>query len=48
MVDNRDWKALEAEYYIQTVNRVPIVLVKGEESTVWDEDGNKYLDFVGG
>jgi acetylornithine/N-succinyldiaminopimelate aminotransferase len=48
MVDNRDWKALEAEYYIQTVNRVPIVLVKGEESTVWDEDGNKFLDFVGG
>ena len=26
----------------------PITLIKGEGIEVWDEDGNKYLDFLGG
>ena len=28
--------------------RMPIVMDKGEGCWVWDLDGNKYLDFVGG
>jgi predicted acetylornithine/succinylornithine family transaminase len=28
--------------------RVPVVLVRGQGVRVWDEDGQEYLDFVGG
>jgi acetylornithine/N-succinyldiaminopimelate aminotransferase len=31
-----------------TYNRFPITLVKGKGSYVWDEQGNKYLDFTSG
>ncbi|MFL2640171.1 MAG: aspartate aminotransferase family protein [Dehalococcoidia bacterium] len=48
MVGNVDWQAIESKYYIQTVNRVPITIVRGKESTVWDDKGRSYLDFVGG
>ena len=33
---------------MQTVRRVPVTLVRGEGSTVWDDEGRSYLDFVGG
>ncbi len=36
------------KYMFQTYGRFPIVLVKGEGCTVWDEEGKAYLDFVGG
>lgn len=36
------------KYVMNTYNRLPIALVKGEGAWVWDADGNKYLDFVGG
>jgi len=32
----------------QTYGRFPISLIKGEGCRVWDEEGNEYLDFVGG
>ncbi len=48
MVGNIDWQSIEAKYYIQTVNRIPITIVRGKESTVWDDKGRSYLDFVGG
>jgi len=48
MVGNIDWQSLESKYYIQTVNRVPVTIVRGKESTVWDDKGRSYLDFVGG
>lgn len=35
-------------YLFSTYNRFPIVLVKGEGSRVWDQDGKEYLDFVAG
>jgi len=43
-----DWKATEAEYYMQVVRRVPIVLVRGEGTSVWDDEGKEYLDFTAG
>ena len=42
------WQELERKYIMNTVNRVPVTLVKGEGVRVWDEDGREYLDFVGG
>src|SRR5262245_42436806 len=32
----------------QNYRTQPIALVRGEGSTVWDADGKKYLDFIGG
>ncbi len=36
------------KYLMNTTQWMPMVLVKGEGSWVWDEEGRKYLDFVGG
>ncbi|MBE9483039.1 MAG: acetylornithine transaminase [Chloroflexi bacterium] len=43
-----NWQELEHKYYMSTVERVPVTLVKGMGARVWDEDGREYLDFVGG
>ncbi len=43
-----DWQELEREYFMRTIKRVPLTLVRGEGCRVWDEDGRAYLDFVGG
>lgn len=42
------WQDLEKKYYMTTGRRVPLTLVRGEGQRVWDEEGNEYLDFVGG
>ncbi len=42
------WQELEHKYFMQTVERLPVTLVKGRGARVWDEDGREYLDFVGG
>jgi acetylornithine/N-succinyldiaminopimelate aminotransferase len=31
-----------------TFKRLPVTIVKGKGARVWDEDGNEYLDFLGG
>lgn len=36
------------KYVMNTYNRFPLVLTKGEGVYVWDENGKKYLDFVAG
>jgi acetylornithine/N-succinyldiaminopimelate aminotransferase len=36
------------KYLMNTTQWMPMVLVKGEGAYVWDEEGKKYLDFVGG
>lgn len=36
------------EYFIPVYNRYPIVLEKGEDVYLFDEDGKKYLDFAAG
>jgi acetylornithine/N-succinyldiaminopimelate aminotransferase len=43
-----DWQELERKYYMQTIVRVPLTLVKGEGARVWDDKGREYLDFVCG
>ncbi len=42
------WQELANQYFMNTVVRVPVTLVRGEGARVWDEDGKEYLDFVGG
>lgn len=36
------------KYLMNNVGRLPLCLVRGEGPYVWDADGKKYLDFVGG
>jgi acetylornithine/N-succinyldiaminopimelate aminotransferase len=43
-----DWQALEKQYLMQTVKRVPVTLARGRGARVWDDEGKEYLDFVGG
>ena len=43
-----DWKEIESKYYMFCVRRQPIVLVRGEGTRVWDDQGKEYLDFVAG
>jgi predicted acetylornithine/succinylornithine family transaminase len=39
---------IERKYYMQTFNRLPVTLVRGEGIRTWDDKGKEYLDFVGG
>jgi acetylornithine/N-succinyldiaminopimelate aminotransferase len=43
-----NWQKLEKKYFMHTVERVPLTLVKGSGAYVWSESGHRYLDFVGG
>ncbi|MCL0092042.1 aminotransferase class III-fold pyridoxal phosphate-dependent enzyme [Dehalococcoidales bacterium] len=43
-----NWQELEKKYFMSTVERLPLTLVRGQGARVWDEDGREYLDFVGG
>jgi len=43
-----DIPARESAIHMYTGNRVPITLVRGEGTRVWDDDGNSYLDFIAG
>jgi len=47
-VNMSNWQELEHKYFMSTVERLPITLVRGQGARVWDEDGQEYLDFVGG
>lgn len=41
-------KELSDKYVMNTYNRLPIAIEKGEGVYLFDEQGNKYLDFVAG
>ncbi len=43
-----NWQELANKYFMNTFERVPVTLVRGEGARVWDENGREYLDFVGG
>ena len=43
-----DTKKLADDYIAGTYARFPIVLAKGAGSTVWDEEGHQYTDFIAG
>ncbi len=40
--------ALEKKYIFQTYSRYPVVITKGKGVKVFDNNGRKYLDFLGG
>ncbi len=42
------WQELEHKYFMNTVERLPLTIVRGQGARVWDEDDREYLDFVGG
>jgi acetylornithine/N-succinyldiaminopimelate aminotransferase len=42
------WQELESKYFMRTVKRCPVTLVRGKGLRVWDDNGREYLDFVGG
>ncbi|MEP7342506.1 MAG: acetylornithine/succinylornithine family transaminase [Acidobacteriota bacterium] len=39
---------LESQYLMQTYARAPVMLVRGKGSTVYDDAGKAYLDFIAG
>jgi acetylornithine/N-succinyldiaminopimelate aminotransferase len=43
-----NWQEIEQKYFLNTVKRLPVTLVRGEGARVWDDQGKEYLDFVGG
>lgn len=47
-MNNVDIKKTGEKYCMNVFNRLPIAMVRGEGSYVFDADGNKYLDFVAG
>jgi predicted acetylornithine/succinylornithine family transaminase len=40
--------AAEREFFMPTVRRWPLALVRGDGSRVWDIDGNEYIDLTSG
>lgn len=47
-MNNEEICILGKEKVMNTYQRLPFALIKGEGSYVWDADGNKYLDLVSG
>ena len=45
---NLSWQERAAKVYMDTTRRVPLTLVRGQGSRVWDDAGKQYLDFVAG
>jgi len=43
-----DWKDQESRYYMNLVRRQPVVIVRGEGTKVWDDEGKEYLDLTAG
>src|SRR3990170_2687291 len=47
-VVTESWMELEKKYLLPTSKRLPVTLVRGEGTRVWDTEGKEYLDFVAG
>lgn len=48
MMTGEQWKQIEADYYMQVVRRMPMVLERAQGTYVYDTEGNAYLDFTAG
>jgi len=48
MVGNAHIRELGEKYLMPTYARQPVAFVEGKGAYVWDADGKRYLDFVGG
>lgn len=46
-ISEQELVAMEKEHVVQTYKRLPVTLVRGEGTKVWDADGKEYLDFLG-
>jgi predicted acetylornithine/succinylornithine family transaminase len=44
----KDWQAIEKKVFMQVFKRIPVTLVRGKGTKVWDDEGREYLDFVAG
>ena len=42
------WSELESRVFFHVAKRSPVVVVRGEGSRVWDENGREYLDLIAG
>ena len=47
-IDVNQVKQVEATYVLQVYRRIPVVLVRGEGSRVYDADGKEYIDLLSG
>lgn len=47
-LSNKEIMELTAKHVMNTYNRFPVAIVKGEGRRVWDADGKEYLDFTSG
>ncbi len=47
-MNSKDVQKLYAEYVLPTYKQLPVCLVKGKGSRVWDIEGKEYLDFFPG
>src|SRR6056297_3504237 len=45
---NQFYHDLDQKHYLQTFKRYPITLERGQGAMVWDVEGNKYIDALGG
>ncbi len=43
-----DWQEIADKYMMTTYTRLPVTLVRGEGTRLWDDQGKEYLDFFGG
>jgi acetylornithine/N-succinyldiaminopimelate aminotransferase len=43
-----NWPEIESKVMMHFIKRLPLTVVKGKGMYVWDDNGKKYLDFVGG
>lgn len=43
-----DWHQLEAKYFLNTAKHLPVTIVRGQGTRVWDDGGKEYLDFYTG
>ena len=43
-----DWQKIADKYLMTTYKRLPVTLVRGEGTRLWDDNGKEYLDFFGG
>jgi predicted acetylornithine/succinylornithine family transaminase len=43
-----NWLEIEKKHFLQTGKRLPVLIVRGDGTSVWDENDKEYLDFVGG
>ena len=48
VVDAAEIKRLDDAYLLHVYARLPITLVRGQGTRVWDTDGKEYLDFLAG